>query len=131
MSTRFAFVVALAVLAVAPPARAHHSFAAEYDAGRPIRVTGTVTKIEWANPHVWIYVDVADETPSFATWKLEMGSPNGLVSAGWTRHSLKAGDRVTVEGPRARDGSRRARPTVIVLADSGRRLSAVPDPAER
>ena len=124
---RFLTLVALALLVVAPPVRAHHSFAAEFDAGKLLSATGTVSRIEWANPHVLIWVDVADDAGGLATWRLELGSPSVLVSAGWTRHSIKAGDRVTVEGPRARDGSHRARAASIVLADSGRRLDALPD----
>jgi hypothetical protein len=131
MSVRFALVVALSVLAVVQPARAHHSFAAEFDAGKLLKATGTVARIEWSNPHVLIWVDLPDDAGAFATWRLELGSPSVLASAGWTRYSLKAGDRVTVEGPRARDGSHRARAAVIVLADSGRRLAALPDPAEK
>ena len=135
MSKRIAFVVALSVLAsvlgVIQPARAHHSFAAEFDAGKLLKATGTVARIEWSNPHVLIWVDLADDACTVAAWRLELGSPSVLASAGWTRYSLKAGDRVTVEGPRARDGSHRARAAVIVLADSGRRLTALPDHADR
>jgi hypothetical protein len=106
------------------PALAHHAFAAEFDASKPIKVTGTVTKIEWMNPHTWFYLDIKDDTGNVTNWGFEMGSPNGLMRAGWTRNSLKPGDVVTVEGSRARDGSNHANARAVTLSGTGQRLFA-------
>ncbi|HEX6999115.1 MAG TPA: DUF6152 family protein [Gammaproteobacteria bacterium] len=107
------------------PAQAHHSFPAQYDASKPVTLTGTVTKVEWTNPHIFIYMDVTDEaTGEVANWALEMGGPNALLRLGWKRDSLKPGDRIVVEGSLARDGSRLANATSIVMADTGRRMLA-------
>jgi len=124
MRTRFALVVGLAWLLAAVPAIAHHSFAAEFDATKPVKLTGAITKIEWANPHVWFYFDVKDETGAVANWAMEMGGPNGLLRAGWTRNSMKAGDVVTVEGFRARNGKNIGNATAVILASTGQRLFA-------
>ena len=121
---RFALVVGLAWLLAAVPAIAHHSFAAEFDATKPVKLTGAITKIEWANPHVWFYFDVKDETGAVANWAMEMGGPNGLLRAGWTRNSMKAGDVVTVEGFRARNGKNIGNATAVILASTGQRLFA-------
>ena len=117
-------VVCIAALLAAVPVVAHHSFAAEYDAEKPIKVTGTVTKIEWTNPHCFFYVDVKNEAGKIENWGFEMGNPNALLRLGWTRNSLKQGDTVTVEGSRARDGSLHANARVMVLASTGQRLFA-------
>jgi hypothetical protein len=102
---------------------AHHSFAAEFDANSPIEITGTVTKIEWENPHTFFYIDVQSESGEYENWALEMGSPNGLMRRGWTRNTLKLGDVVTVTGSRAKDGSFKGNARSVVLAD-GTRLFA-------
>jgi len=124
MRTRFALVVGLAWLLAAVPAIAHHSFAAEFDATKPLKLTGAITKIEWANPHVWFYFDVKDDTGAVANWAMEMGGPNGLLRAGWTRSSMKAGDIVTVEGFRARSGKNIGNAATVILASTGQRLFA-------
>lgn len=102
---------------------AHHSFAAEYDANKPVKVTGTVTKMEWMNPHARFYVDVKDADGKVTNWNFELGAIPVLLKQGWRRDSLKAGDQVTVEGSRAKDGSSSANARSVVLAD-GRRVFA-------
>jgi hypothetical protein len=127
MTTRLAGVVAVVVvglLLAARPIVAHHAFAAEFDANKPIKLTGAVTKVDWRNPHTWFFIDVRDETGKVTNWRLEMGSPNGLLRLGWTRNSMKIGDIVTVEGSRARDGSNIANAQAIVLASTGQKLFA-------
>jgi len=100
MRTRLtAAVIGVAgLLVTAVPVVAHHSFAAEYDAAKPIKLTGTVTKIEWTNPHCYFYVDVKNESGKVETWALELGNPNALLRNGWTPKSVKIGDEVSVEG---------------------------------
>ena len=116
-------VVGLGLLVAAVPVLAHHSFEAEYDQNKPIKVSGTVTKIEWMNPHARFYVDVKDESGKTNSWNFELGSPNVLKRQGWQRDSLKAGDSVTVEGYMAKDGSNLANARRVTLAD-GRKVFA-------
>ena len=104
--------------------QAHHSFSAEFDADKPVELTGIVTKIEWKNPHVWFFIDVAEDDGEVTSWGWEMGSPNGLMRRGWTRNSMKIGDVISVEGSLAKDGSSRANARVVLLAASGQRLFA-------
>src|SRR5260370_8558565 len=98
-------ILAFGLVATLAPALAHHSFAAEYDDKKPFTLSGTVTKVEWLNPHARFYMDVKDESGKVTNWEFELASPNGLMRRGWTRNSLKAGDAVTVEAYRAKDGS--------------------------
>ena len=125
-------VFTLTFLAVATPAYSHHSFAAQYDASKPITLTGTVTKVEWTNPHVYVYIDVRDEkSGDVAKWALEIGGgPNSLIRQGWSRDSLKADDVINVEGSLARDGSRLANAQSIVLAATGKKVFSSPIPVE-
>ena len=109
----------------------HHSFSAEFDANKPVNITGTVTKVEWLNPHVWFYIDVKDASGSVSNWGVEMGSPNGLMRTGWSRNSMKPGDVVTVEGSRAKDGSTTANARSVTLAASGKKLFAASSQGQR
>jgi uncharacterized protein DUF6152 len=134
MNTRFltsAFVAfgALATAWVAP-VTAHHSFAAEFDGTKPITLKGTVTQIDWANPHVWFYVAVKDDDGRSVRWACEMGAPHQLQQRGWLRDTMKVGDVVTVAGSLARDGSKRANARLVTTAD-GKTLGAASsgDPA--
>jgi Family of unknown function (DUF6152) len=136
-AARIATVLAagLAATMAATTTSAHHSFPAQYDAEKPVTLTGAVTKVEWMNPHILFHIDVEDpETGEVTNWALEMGSPNTLLRLGWTRNSLQTGDVVTVEGSLARDGSHLANARSVVLASSGRKMfagSSQNDEAER
>jgi hypothetical protein len=114
-------IPALALLAGARPVSAHHAFAAEYDANRKVLLTGSVTKIDWTNPHAHFFLDVRDGSGKVSTWDLELASPNTLERGGWTRKSLKVGDVVTVNGYLAKDGTNLAHARDIRMA-GGRRV---------
>jgi len=127
-STRAVTMIAgigVLLLAAGQPALAHHSFAAEFDADKSFKMTGIVTKVEWQNPHTFFYLDVTDAaTGKVTNWALEMGSPNGLMRAGWTRNTLKVGDVVAVEGSLARSGRALGNARVVILTSTGQRLFA-------
>ena len=118
-------VAAAGLLVSAVPVLAHHSFAAEYDANKPVTLKGTVTRVEWTNPHARFYVDVKDEKGALTNWNLEMAALSALVRNGWTRKSLTVGDEVTVQGSQAKDGSNMANARTVTLAN-GRQVFAGP-----
>jgi len=109
--------VALAVSAAAVPAIAHHSFAAEFDAKKPVKLRGTVTKMEWINPHSWIHIDVKTPDGKVEKWMVEGGAPNALLRRGWNRNSLLPGTEILVEGFQAKDGALRANGRDITFPD--------------
>lgn len=110
-------VVATGLLWPGATALAHHSFAAEYDASKPVTLKGTITKVEWTNPHTYFYLDAEDETGKSASWAVEGGAPNVLYRQGWRPTSLKVGDRVTVVGSRAKNGTNLANAVSFMLPD--------------
>ena len=113
------------LLAAALPASAHHSFPAQYDVAKPVTLTGKVTKVEWTNPHIFIYIAVPNEaTGAVVNWALEMGGPNALLRLGWKRDSLKQDDLITVEGSLARDGSPLVNARSVVMAATGQKMFA-------
>ncbi len=105
-------------------AAAHHSFAAEFDSNVPVHVTGTVVKVDWTNPHTYIFMEVETEDGDYEEWAFEMGSPNGLMRRGWTRNTLEIGSEIIVRGTRARDGSFKGNVQTVVIADTCQRLFA-------
>src|SRR6202049_2416394 len=122
MRKTLAVIFATAVLLLAAaPAWAHHAFAAEVDATKPVKFKGTVTKMEWINPHAWIRIDVKGEDGKVTPWMIEAAAPNALLRRGWTKQSLLAGTEILVEGFQAIDGTNKANGSVITFTD-GKKL---------
>ena len=115
-NARSVSTVAIALMLATLPSHAHHSFSAQFDAKKPLKMTGTVTKVEWQNPHSWFYLDVKGDGGNVTSWGWELASPNLLLRRGWTPKTLEAGAVVTVEGFQALDGSNMANARVIVSA---------------
>jgi uncharacterized protein DUF6152 len=122
MMKRLALLVTIVALVVGARVNAHHSFAAEFDASKAIRLTGTLTKIEWTNPHTFFYLDVKDDSGSIVKWSCESGAPGALSRRGFKRGDLKIGDTIIVDGYRAKDGSKLVDARRVTLPD-GRILS--------
>jgi hypothetical protein len=134
MKAKWMGLLAGGLMLAAVPGFAHHSFSAEYDRSKPITLKGSVTKVEWMNPHARFYVDVKDDAGKVTNWEFELGSPNGLMRQGWTRNSLKVGDIVQVNGSRAKDGSNLVNANNVAFEDGKRVLggaSSADDPATK
>lgn len=129
MRGKLAIVICAASIAASGRALAHHSFAAEFDENKPVMLAGTVTKVEWANPHTWFFVDVTNADGSVTNWGFELAGPAQLLRIGWKRDSLKVGDAVTVDARRARDDGPRANARTVVLTKTGQQLFPAPAPA--
>jgi hypothetical protein len=116
----FALIVGFGPWAPAGAA-AHHAFAAEFDANKPVKFRGTVTKMEWINPHAWIHIDVKGDDGKVTSWMIEAAAPNALLRRGWTKNSLPVGTEILVQGFQAKDGANRANGSIITLTD-GKKL---------
>lgn len=119
---------AACVVLGAAASQAHHSFSAQYDAGKQVTLRGFVTKVEWRNPHAYFYMDVDDGDGNVSQWAFEMGAPSVLQRRGWTRNSLQIGDVVEVNGALARDGSPLVNATAVLFPDTGERLTTSDGP---
>jgi hypothetical protein len=116
-----ALISGLGLMVAAVPAWAHHAFAAEFDSSKPVKFRGTVTKMEWINPHAWIHIDVKGDDGKVTPWMVEAAAPNALLRRGWNKNSLPAGTEILVEGYQAKDGANRANGSIITFAD-GKKL---------
>ena len=122
MRTVFLVFVGATWLLAAVQATPHHSFAAEFDINRPVKLTGTTTRIEWTNPHSWLFIDTEDDDGNVQNWAIELISTTGLLRRGWTRDKVRAGDIGNVEGFGARDGTNTGNATTVIMTNTGERL---------
>jgi hypothetical protein len=124
MKLMSSFAVGIAWLLATAPASSHHAFAAEFDINRPLKLTGTVTKIEWTNPHAWLFIDAKQDNGSVQSWAIELVGINDLLRLGWGRDKVKAGDVIDVDGFGARNGTNTANAASVTLASTGELLWA-------
>jgi hypothetical protein len=127
MKAKLVVSMAGLMIAAALPMLAHHSFAAEYDSTKEVTLKGTVTKVEWMNPHIWIYLDAKDDKGGVTKWQCEGGPPNGLTRQGWTKDALKTGDLVTIAGYRSKDGTNTCNSRSATLPDGRKVFSGTAD----
>ena len=118
----FGILGVTSVILAAAPLMAHHSFAAEYDAKKPIELKGVITKVDWMNPHVYFYIDVKDDSGKISNWAFEMGPPRLLERGGWKKSTMKEGDEVVVSGTLAKDGGKHGNARSVTLANTGQKL---------
>ena len=119
MKGMFSVAVGVASLLAAASAGAHHSFAAEFDINRPVKLTGAVTKVEWTNPHAWIFIDAKNDNGSVQSWAIELVGINDLMRLGWGRDRVKTGDVINVDGFGAKNGTNIANAASVSLASTG------------
>ena len=122
MRVLFSIIVGVAWLLAAIPAAPHHSFAAEFDLNRLIELRGTITRVQWTNPHAWLHIDVEDDDNNVQSWAIELLGINALIRRGWTRDTVKAGDVVSIEGFGARDDRNTGNASTVTMASTGERL---------